>query len=140
MNNEIDSSKISADIVQTLSKEEILKYLKEENPLIQGKEKYSQLILVLEIKKLRLNLGIIKGEYYQDEKLENKGSLLLPLNLSNQNNIWANLKEGESAFYGFTLDSREMKIPEKIMVFFNRSFEGATIQDFIPFSGGKKNE
>jgi len=136
---EIESSK-SAELVQTHSKEEILELLKEENPLIQEDENYSQLIVVLETKKLRINLGIIKGEYYLDGKLENRGSLLLPVDSSNKNIIWVNLKEGESAFYGFTLDSREMKIPEKIKSFFSRSFDGATIQDFIPFAGRKQNE
>jgi len=62
---------------------------------------------------------------------------MLPLYFSGQNTIWTNLNENETAFYGFTLDSREMKIPEKILSFFSRSFDGATIQDFIPFGGGK---
>lgn len=137
---EIKSSNTSTDIVQKPSKEEIIELLKKESPLIQENEKYSQLILVLEIKKLQSNLGIIKGEYYQDYKLEYRGSLLLPINFIDKKNIWANLEESESAFYGFTLDSREMKIPEKIMAFFNRSFADATIQDFIPFGGGKRPE
>lgn len=139
MNDEIDISDDNTEIVQKLSKNEILHFLKEENPLIEGNEKYSQLILVLETKKIQSNLGIIKGEYYNDDKLEYRGSLLLPISFSDQNNIWDELKENESTFYGFTLDSREMKIPEKCMAFFSRSFEGATIQDFIPFGGGKRN-
>ncbi len=140
MKSEIEQSKTATELVQTYSKEEILELLKEENPLIQGDENYSQLIVVLETKKLRINLGIIKGEYYQDGKLENRGSLLLPIDSSNSNTIWVNLKEGEIAFYGFTLDSREMKIPEKIKDFFSRSFDGAIIQDFIPLVGRKQNE
>ena len=139
MKTEIEPSKTDAELVQTYSKEEILELLKEENPLIQEDENYSQLIVVLETKKLRINLGIIKGEYYKDGKLENRGSLLLPIDSSKKNSVWVNLKEGESAFYGFTIDSREMKIPEKIKDFFNRSFDGAIIQDFIPF-GGKRIE
>ena len=140
MNQENTLLKSSTDVVHSFSKEEILTLLKEENPLLDGEEKYSQLILLLELKKIHSNLGIIKGEYYQDDKLENKGSLLLPLNSSDSNTIWTNIKEGGNCFYGFTLDSREMKIPEKIKSFFSRSFEGATIQDFIPFTGGKKTE
>ena len=139
MNNEIDISDENTEIIQKLSKEEILHFLKKENPLIEGNEKYSQLILVLETKKIQSNLGIVKGEYYNDDKLEYRGSLLMPLYFSNSDNIWDNLKENESAFYGFTFDTREMKIPEKIMAFFRRSFDGATIQDFIPFGVGKKN-
>ena len=140
MENETNPPETVTELVQTYSKEEILKHLREENPLIQGKENYSQLIIVVETKKLRLNLGIIKGEFYQDGKLEYRGSLLLPIDSSIKNTVWANLKAGESAFYGFTLDLREMKIPEKIKDFFSRSFDGAVIQDFIPFIGGKKNE
>lgn len=136
----MDSEIERTGIIQTHSKEEILELLKEENPLIQGSEKYSQLILILEVKKINSNLGIIKGEYYQDDKLENRGSLMLPLYFSGQNTIWTNLDESETAFYGFTLDSREMKIPEKILAFFSRSFDGATIQDFIPFGVGKNIE
>ncbi len=140
MKPEIEPQSKSAELVQTHSKEVILELLKEENPLFQVDDDYSQLIVVLETKKLRINLGIIKGEYYQDGKLENRGSLLLPIDSSNKNTIWVNLKEGESAFYGFTLDSREMKIPEKIKDFFSRSFDRAIIQDFIPSAGRKQNE
>lgn len=140
MNAEMKLPKINTEIVQESSKEDIIQILKEENPFIQGNEIYSQLILVIETKKLRSNLGIIKGEYYQEDKIEYRGSIIIPLHFSDNNSIWAHLKEGENAFYGFMLDSREMKIPEKIMAFFNRSFEGATIQDFIPFTVGKRTE
>ena len=140
MNSENNDLEPSDKIVTKHSKEEIIELLKEENPIIQGQENYSQLMLVFEAKKLHSNLGVIKGEYYQNDKLENRGSLLLPLDFTNQNTIWTNLKEGETAFYGFTFDSREMKVHEKVAAFLSRSLEGATIQDFIPFGGGKKSE
>ena len=140
MNSENNDLEPSDKIVTKHSKEEIIELLKEENPIIQGQENYSQLMLVFEAKKLHSNLGVIKGEYYQNDKLENRGSLLLPLYSTNQNTIWTNLKEGETAFYGFTFESREMKVHEKVAAFFSRSLEGATIQDFIPFGGGKKSE
>ncbi len=140
MKKEIEPSSNSVEIVKKYSKDDILELLIGENPQIKGKEKYSQLIVVFETKKVDLNLGIIKGEYYQDGKLEYRGSLLLPLDSSNQDSIWAKIKGGESLFYGFTLDSREMKVTEKIKDFLSRSFEGSTIQDFIPFAGGKKKE
>lgn len=128
------------EIVQTYSKEDILSLLKEENPLIEGDEKYSQLILVFETKKISSNLGLLKGEYYQDGKLEYRGSLLMPLNSSDQKTVWTKIKEKESAFYGITLDSRAMKITEKIKDFIGRSFEESTITDFIPFAGRGKKE
>lgn len=136
----MDRNMTDSEIVQSYSKKDILSLLKEENPLIKGKEKYSQLILVFETKKINYNLGILKGEYYQDGKLEFRGSLLLPLNSSDQNSVWTKLKDGESTFYGITLDSREMKITEKIMDFVSRSFEESTISDFIPFVGRGKKE
>jgi hypothetical protein len=130
----------NSEVIQTYSKEDILNLLREENPLIQGEEKYSQSILIFETKKISFKLGLIKGEYYQDDKLEYRGSLLLPLNPSDKNTIWAKIKEGESDFYGITLDSREMKITEKIKDFISRSFEESTIPDFIPFIRGGRKE
>ncbi len=131
---------LQKESVRSCSKAEILKVLKEENPRIKGKENYSQLIVVLETKKIHSNQGIIKGEYYQDGKLEYRGALLIPLNFPDPSNVWSKLKEGKSEFYGFTLDSREMKLPEKIKGFLGRSFDGSRIQDFIPGAGGKKAE
>ncbi|MGB8218219.1 MAG: hypothetical protein WCE94_13055 [Candidatus Methanoperedens sp.] len=140
MKKEIEPLSNSAEIVKKHSKDDILELLIDENPQIKGKEKYSQLIVVFETKKVNFNLGLIKGEYYQDGKLEYRGSLLLPIDPSSPGSIWVKIKDGESLFYGFTLDAREMKAAEKIMDFLTRSFEGSTIQDFIPFAGGKKKE
>ncbi len=135
MNEDIQNSNDSFTSIPQLSKKEILEILKDENPITVNNEKYSQLILIIETKKVKENLGIIKGEYYVDGTLNYKGSSLFPLfNISDQS-IWKQLNVGENAYYGFTLDSREMKIPEKLIGFFNRSFEGATIQDFIPGCG-----
>ena len=123
------------------SKEEIIEILKKENPPIEGKEKYAQLIIVVEFKKIHPDLGIIKGEYYEFDKLEYRGSLLLPLPRQiSPTDIWSVIEVGKSKFCGFTLDSREMKAHEKLFDFFKRSFEDATLQDFIPGTRGKANE
>ena len=123
------------------SKEEIIKILKDENPSIEGKEKYAQLIIVVELKKIQPDLGIIKGEYYDSDVLEYRGSLLVPLSqLMPQPSVWGDIEEGKSKFYGFTLDEREMKAHEKFLDFLRRSFEDATLQDFIPFAGGRTKE
>ncbi|MBI4344865.1 MAG: hypothetical protein HY555_04705 [Euryarchaeota archaeon] len=119
------------------TKEQIVKSLTDENLPIEGKEKYSQLIVVLEIKKLNEGLGIYKGELYREGKLELRGSFLVPLKL-NQDETWDELEAGESAFYGVTLDSREKKLSENIINFFKRSFKDASIQDFIPGKGKNK--
>jgi len=126
--------------VRTHSKEEIIKILKEENPPIKGVEKYTQIMGVFEFRKVQKDLGIIKGEYYESDKPEYRGSLLVPLSKrpSDQPSIWDDLNEGKNKFYGFTLDSREMKVHEKFSAFLKRSFEDATIQDFIPFVGRKE--
>ena len=120
------------------SKDDILQILKKENPLENNEEKYSQIILVVELKKIDNTFGIIKGEYFQGDKLENKFSIMLPLTTSSES-IWRTLNIKESTFYGFTLDSRTMKLPERVMDIINRSFDGATIQDFIP-GCGKRSE
>jgi len=122
-------------------KEDVLKILKEENMPFED-QKYNQLILLLEFKKIEKNVGIIKGEYYQKDKLEYRGSLLLPLTNKNEasQSIFDSLDINESRFFGFTLDSREPNLSEKAINFFKRSFEDATIQNFIPFVGGSRKE
>lgn len=125
------------DAYQSFKKSDILRILKEENLPIEGKDNYTQLMVVIECKKISSNSGIIKLEYYQDEKLDYRGSALLPLSSSpNQGDIWTDLENNASSFFGFTLDSREAKAHEKVIDFINRSLDGAVIQDFIPFSGG----
>ncbi len=125
------------------SKEKIIKILKKENPEIKGKDKYSELIIVLEVKRLNEETGILKGEYYDSDKLEFRGSPLLPIvdtDQSGKPSIWNGLKPNKSKFFGFTLDSKEAKAHEKIFDFFRRSFEDSTIQDFIPFASRKQKD
>lgn len=123
----------------TFSKDEIIKILEEENPPIENGQNYNQLMLIWELKKIKENIGLLKGEVYMTNKLEYRGSLLIPLGMSNQKQAthFDEMKEGEYKFYGFTLDSREPKLPEKVINFIKRSFEDSTIQDFIPFVGSK---
>jgi len=124
------------------SKDEIIKILREENPPIKSKEKYNPLMLILELKKISSSIGIIKGEYYDGDNLEYRGSLLIPLGQPNQSKPteFDNIEIGKNKFYGFTLDSREKKLGEKVGDFFRRSFEDSTIQDFIPFAPRRRNE
>ncbi|MBU0460395.1 MAG: hypothetical protein KKH52_03650 [Nanoarchaeota archaeon] len=139
-NKELDKIQQDETIVPLPTKEEVIEILKKENQPIDNNHKYSQMILILEIKKVKENVGILKGEYYKGDTVEYKGSLLLPLGKPNPNSQsqFDGMNVGEYKFFGFTLDSREEKLPEKVLNFFKRSFEDATLQDFIPFTGGKK--
>jgi len=115
-----------------MTKGEVLQVLKRENPPINAKEKYSQLFVVVELKRISRSLGMIQGEYHQDGKLEYRGSLMVPINDLGQPSCWTKLEENQSISYGLSLDSREQKVHEKILGFFKNSFDNAQIQDFIP--------
>jgi len=93
------------------TKKEILEILNQENAPIDSEHIYSQLILILEIKKIKQNLGILKGEYYNGDKLEYRGSLLIPLDKPkfDQPNHFDEIKVGEYKFFGFTLDSQRLQ-------------------------------
>ena len=86
-----------------------------------------------------MNIGIIKGELFNNDHLDYRGSILLPLSQIDeiQQKSWDNMEIGKSVFYGLSFDSRELCITEKIGEFLNRSFSEGKIQDFIPFAGLK---
>jgi hypothetical protein len=122
------------------TKNEIIAILREENPPTDGDNEFSQLFLILELKKINPHLGIIKGEYYNNDQLECRGSLLLPIldNIPNQpNNNWSSLEAGKSKYYGISFDARELRLTEKIGDFLSRSVSDGRLQDFIPFIGSK---
>lgn len=120
------------------TKEEIIKALKEENPPIDSGGKYNQYFLVVEIKRLTPRLGIYKGEFYHNDTLDYRGSLLIPLsnndtgNGNNEPSVWKSIAVGESNYYGLSLDTRELTLGEKFSQFIKRSFEEGKLQDFIP--------
>lgn len=110
-----------------LTKEEILKILKEENPKL-GKD-YTQYILIIEYKKLNESLGIVKGELYKNDTTEYRASLLMP---NPKGATWEDIGIGKSKFYGLTFDTREESIAELIGGFFRRSLKEGKLQDLIP--------
>jgi len=122
-----------------LSKEAIIQILRDENPPVDGDLYFNQLFLIVEFKKVSEIIGIIKGELYNNDKLDFRGSLIIPLsqNDDNQQKNWNTIEIGKSVFYGLSFDSRELCITEKIKEFFNRSISEGKIQDFIPFTGVK---
>ncbi|WP_321504308.1 hypothetical protein [uncultured Methanoregula sp.] len=125
---------------QNHSKKEIIAILREENPPIDGDDRFSQLFLIVEYKKINANMGIIKGELYNNDQLDYRGSLLIPIlnNTPDQpNNNWASLEIGKSMFYGISFDARELCLTERIGEFIHRSIDEGKLQDFLPFTGSK---
>jgi hypothetical protein len=121
--------------VETLpSKQGVIDLLKKENPVIEGEHKYTAIMIILEVKKITSSSGILKAEYYNNDTLEHRGSLFLPIGKPDprQPNFFDDMIAGENKFLGFTLDTREAKIPEKIAKFFQSSFKNTKVQDWIP--------
>ena len=83
------------------TKEEIIKTLLKEDPLIK---KYEKLIVIIEHKKISKALGIIKAELINNGKVSLKGSMTcIPETIEDFFN-WDLLKEGESHFDGYSID------------------------------------
>ena len=131
----------STSIIPHPSKEEIIQILREENPPVDGEDRFNQLFLIIEFKKINARIGIIKGELYNNDQLDYRGSLLIPLSQDNvnQKNQWDSIEIGKSVYYGLSFDARELCLTEKIGEFFNRSIEEGRIEDFIPFTGLKSS-
>ena len=122
-----------------LTKNELIQILREENPPVDDDNRFNQLFLIVEYKKINLRIGIIKGELYNNDQLDYRGSLLLPLMRSDtdQKNQWDSIEIGKSVYYGLSFDARELCITEKIGEFLHRSIDEGKLQDFIPFTGAK---
>jgi hypothetical protein len=122
-----------------LTKNEIIQILMEENPPVDGDNQFNQLFLIVEFKKINPRVGIIKGELYNNDQLDYRGSLLIPLmkNDTDQKNQWDSIEVGNSVYYGVSFDARELCMTEKIGEFLHRSIDEGKLQDFIPFIGSK---
>jgi hypothetical protein len=122
-----------------LTKNEIIQILMEENPPVDGDNRFNQLFLIVEFKKINPRVGIIKGELYNNDQLDYRGSLLIPLmkNDTDQKNQWDSIEVGNSVYYGVSFDARELCMTEKIGEFLHRSIDEGKLQDFIPFIGSK---
>jgi hypothetical protein len=110
-----------------ITKEEILRILKEENPKLEGN--YTQYILLIEYKKLDNELGIVKGELYKNDTIEYRASWL---KINPRGDDWDELNPGESKFHGVTFDTREEGFTELIGGFFKRTLKEGKLQDLIP--------
>lgn len=127
-----------------MDKKELLTILEKETEPLGEENKYHNQKVILELKKLKFNLGIIKGELFENGVITNRGSFTLPIetdqpNATEGNSFWDSMQDGENKFYVFTLDSREKTLPKKLKDFFNRTLEEGTIN--LPFfSLGRKSE
>jgi hypothetical protein len=131
-------AQVPAAIETELTKEDVYKMLKLENPSIKSDCKYNQLFVVLKLKRLRKNLGIIKGELISNDQIEYRGSLLLPISETDQPSQWKHIEVGKSEFLGFSLDTREASLTEKLSGVVSRSLEEGKIQDILSiFSIGR---
>ncbi len=122
-----------------MNKKEILSTLKSEIKETGSKEKYHRIILIVTMKRIDKNTGFVSGEFYQDDKMNYRGAVILPINqnLKIENSVWASMKVGSKNIYGFLLDSRNKTWLETVADFFKRSIEEGRVQDFIPFSSRK---
>lgn len=123
------------------SKEEVLDLIRKENPPISEDKKYKKVILLLEIKKANPKYLLIRGEYYEKDKIESAGSMVVPITQANQRATEStnSLQEGQSIFFGFSLDSKILGFTHVLKMFVKRSFENSSILDFLPW-GGKANK
>ncbi len=122
------------------SKEEVLDLIRKENPPISEDKKYKKIILLLEIKKASPKYLLIRGEYYEKDKIESAGSMVVPITQANQRatETTSSLQDGQSIFFGFSLDSKVLGFTHVLKMFVKRSFETSSILDFLPW--GKKGK
>lgn len=117
-----------------MTKKELIKILKKEQ---QGLKNYAGIIIVLEQKRISEELGILKAEYYDGNKIEYTGGITVSLGKSGEsepsNNIspWDKLKPGQSEYIGIYLQARGKSVAEKIGQFIKRSIEESKLQDVI---------
>lgn len=109
------------------TKEEIIQTILAEDPLIK---KTNRLILLVEYKKIRSNLGIIKAELVSNGKVAIKGSFTCdPVTSEETSFNWDQLEDGESFPQGFSLDFKSESTASRIKEGFNNAIK----QGKIPF-------
>lgn len=114
------------EVIQINSKEELMGALKQEFTETEG---YNQYILVFESRRLSIQYGIFKGEYYEKGDLKYRGGLILPISTNDKTS--QSLKVGESKFFGLAFDSKGENIGEVISGLFRRSIKEGKLQDFV---------
>lgn len=111
-------------------KSEILKALKKERPKTG---KFNHHIVVIEQKKISEKLGMLRFEWYADDKLEGSGSFAFPI--QNQpgtaNDTWTKLPIGQSEFFAFSVDFKAKSLAQMLGGFFRRSLDEGKLQDLL---------
>jgi hypothetical protein len=122
--------------MKTDKKSELLKALKKERPKAG---KFNHNIVVMEQKKISEKLGMLRFDWYADDKLEGSGSLAFPIpnQTEGKTDQWAKLGVGQSEFYALSLDFKAKSLAQMVGGFFRRSLEEGKLQDLLPFGKSK---
>lgn len=118
-------------------KKELIKILKKERPKL---EKAGHHVVIIEQKKVSDRLGMLRGEYYLNDKMEASGSLVFPLQQPDESHptVWDKMRVGDSEYYAITADLKPKPLSALLKGFIRRSLEEGKIQDLLPF--GRKKE
>lgn len=118
-------------------KRQLLRALKHEHARGRRAVEYQRFTVLVEIKRVSQQLGLVKCEYYDGTTPSFVGSLLAPISASTgQPSTWDGLAEGASRYFGIALDTREKSFREQVGGFMKRTFEEARLQDFLPWAKG----
>ncbi len=109
------------------SKDEILKALLDDKKLVD----FEKLILIVEHKKTSKNIGIIKGELLQNDKVIFRGKMTEFPETTPDSFDWDELNIGESYYQGFSLDYKGEKISELFIQGLKNSIKKGKIP-FVP--------
>lgn len=117
---------------EKLGKEEIMRILNEEMPSIEDPEKkYIRYVVIIEIKRVREDLAMVKGEYYRNNSLEFEGGWLYPIDNPEK---WENHPVGKSKFHAFVVNSREKGIGEKFIEWTKKRMDEGKLPIPLPIS------
>jgi len=117
-----------------MTKKELIKILKKEQETFKN---YAGMIIMVEQKRVSEEMGILKFEYYEGNKIEYTGGITVSLGKpvesppSKNTSPWDKLKPGQSDYIGFYLQARGKSFAEKIGQFIKRSIEESKLQDLI---------
>ena len=123
------------------SKKQLLRTIRKETKPPKG---FNQWVVILEAKKLSLELGLLRAEAYSDKRLEWSGSLSVslpqPKNFAPdgrelpQTPDWDKLAVGQSSYTTLTTEMRGKTFFEGVKDFAKRSLGEGKAQDFLPLS------
>lgn len=117
-------------------KRELLRILKREHYRGKDKSDFSRMVIVLEMRKVNPNQGLLKLEYYSNDVLTLAGSIIIPITpVPGQPSAWDTMSIGDSQFFPVAIDTREASLRDQVGGFIKRTLEGSRLQDFLPWGG-----